>query len=126
LPFLVIGSSYGIDVPQNDHGEITAARLKSLKTRCPPGVELAMTTDREPGPPKKEPERRPTTDEDKILLDLANALTALGNHLALATGIRQNAGQSGTENLDQVLQKCRAQHERAVWSLRELQKALQK
>lgn len=60
-----------------------------------------------------------------VVRDLVNALTALGNHLALATGIRQNASQSGTGNLDQVLEKCRAQHERAVWSLRELQKALQ-
>ena len=125
MPFLVTGSSYGIDVPQNAHEEITAARLNFLKIGCPHGVELPMTTDREPGPPKKGPERRPSTDEDKILLDLANALTALGNHLALATGIRQNASQSGTGNLDQVLEKCRAQHERAVWSLRELQKALQ-
>jgi len=40
-----------------------------------------MTTDQDPGPRKKGAERSPSGVEDKILLDLANALTALGNHL---------------------------------------------
>jgi len=85
-----------------------------------------MTTDRDPGPRKKGSEGSPSAVEDVILLDLANALTALGNHLALATSIRLSAGQSGTESLDQVLEKSRTQHERAVWALRELRNVLQK
>ena len=112
----------GIDVPQNAHGEITDSRLNFL-IQCPLGVELAMTTDQGPGRRKKSSERSPSGVEDKVLLDLANALTALGNHLALATRIRERAEQ---ENLDEVLEKSRAQHERAVWALRELRKALQK
>ena len=81
-----------------------------------------MTTDRDPDRRGKVPPHSPSDIDEKILLDLANALTALGNHLALATRIRQ----SGTQRLDQVLEKSRAQHERAVWALRELQKVLQK
>jgi hypothetical protein len=55
-----------------------------------------------------------------VVLDLVNALTALGNHLALTTPISPNAGQSTKGPLDQVLEKSRTQHERAVWALREL------
>jgi hypothetical protein len=85
-----------------------------------------MTTDRESDRRGLEPPHSASAVNEKILLDLANALTALGNHLALATRIRQRGAQSGTQRLDQVLEKSRAQHERAVWALRELQKALQK
>jgi hypothetical protein len=84
-----------------------------------------MTTDQDPGPRKKGAERSPSGVEDKILLDLANALTALGNHLALASRIRSSAGPSSKDPFDQVLEKSRTQHERAVWALRELQKTLQ-
>jgi hypothetical protein len=72
-----------------------------------------MTTDQDLGPRKKGSERSPSGVEDKVLLDLANALTALGNHLGLATRIRERTGQLDTENLDKVLEKSRAQHERA-------------
>jgi hypothetical protein len=84
-----------------------------------------MTTDQDPGPREKGAERSPSDVEDKILLDLANALTALGNHLALASRIRSSAGPSSKDPFDQVLEKSRTQHERAVWALRELQKTLQ-
>ena len=86
-----------------------------------------MTDDRDLGPRNtNRSERSPSTGDDKILLDLADALTALGNQLALAIGIRQSAGQPATERLDQVLEKSRGQHERAVWALRELRKVLQR
>ena len=86
-----------------------------------------MTDDRDLGPRNKSrSEGSLKTVDDKILLDLADALTALGNQLALAIGIRQSAGPPATESLDEVLEKSRTQHERAVWALRELQRALQK
>lgn len=85
-----------------------------------------MATDRDPDRRGKVPPHSPSAVDEKILLELANALTALGNHLALATRIRLREAQSGTERLDGVLEKSQAQHERAVWALRELQKVLQK
>jgi hypothetical protein len=85
-----------------------------------------MTTDRDPDRRGKVPPHSPSAVDEEILLDLANALTALGNHLALAIRIRLREAQSGTQRLDQVLEKSREQHERSVWALRELQKALQK
>jgi hypothetical protein len=76
---------------------------------------------------RKEPPDSPSDVQDKVLLDLANALTALGNHLAVATRIRPRAGRSGADDsLDQVLEQSRAQHERAVGALRELRKVLQR
>ena len=67
----------------------------------------------------------PSAVDEKILLDLANALSALGNHLMVANRIQLSAG-SDSERLAQVLEKSRAQHERAVWATRELQKILQR
>jgi len=64
----------------------------------------------------------PSAVDEKILLDLANALSALGNDLAVANQIQLSAGPN-SERLAQVLEKSRAQHERAVWALRELQKS---
>ena len=64
----------------------------------------------------------PSAVDEKILLDLANALSALGNHLVVASRIQL----SDSERLGQVLEKSREQHERAVWALRELQKILQR
>ena len=86
-----------------------------------------MTDDRDLGPRNKSrSEGSLKTVDDKILLDLADALTALGNQLALAIGSRQSAGPPARESLDEVLEKSRTQHERAVWALRELQRVLQK
>jgi len=85
-----------------------------------------MTTDRDPDRRGKVPPHSSSAVDEKIWLDLANALTALGNYLALATRIRLREAQSGPQRLDQVLEKSWAQHERAVWALRELQKDLQK
>jgi len=67
----------------------------------------------------------PSAVDEKILLDLANALSALGNDLAVANQIRLSAGPN-LERLAQVLEKACAQHERAVWATRELQKILQR
>ena len=85
-----------------------------------------MTTDRDSSSGKKgSPASRRAVD-DQSLLDLADALTALGNHLALAIRSRSTEESNKEERLEQTLEKARVQHERAVWALRELRNLLQK
>ena len=84
-----------------------------------------MAIDRDPSRDGKGSSQGPSAVEEKILLDLANALSAIGNHLMVANRIQLSAG-SDSERLAQVLEKSRAQHERAVWATRELQKILQR
>jgi len=82
-----------------------------------------MNTDRR----QDEARHSPSALEAKVLLDLTNALTALGNYLAVATRISMSAGQSSTDDsLGQVLEKSQAEHERAVGALRELRTVLQR
>jgi len=84
-----------------------------------------MAINRDPSCDGKGSSQGPSAIDAKILLDLANALSALGNHLMVANRIQLSAG-SDSERLAQVLEKSRAQHERAVWATRELQKILQR
>ena len=89
-------------------------------------VSVAIAINRDPSRDGKESLQGPSAIiDEKILLDLANALSALGNHLMVANRIQLSAG-SDSERLAQVLEKSRAQHERAVGATRELQKILQR
>jgi hypothetical protein len=83
-----------------------------------------MATDRRLGPETNVSSPRPTTKTGGPVRELVEALTAIGNYLAVANRILADGTTPATEPLSDVLDKSMGQYERAANAARQLNKLL--
>jgi hypothetical protein len=82
-----------------------------------------MATDRRLGPETNVSSPRPTKTGGPVR-ELVEALTAIGNYLAVANRILADGTTPATEPLGDVLDKSMGQYERAANAARQLNKLL--